>query len=214
MRKHQLIHPAKAQDLQAGPSEIDVDYMTRINTALHESAMESKQHRTVTAPKMPTPPSQLSYKALTPKAAPLPPSLSLQRGGGHGRTGASPAAAASPAYSSRRASRASVFKSINQEGQITNLSTPLGSDRSAVEEMKGGAGSKPGSKRSTPRNKADGTPVGSKHTSPSGSKQVSPAASKHPSPGQSPKGRPSPKIGVSPAGSHRSTPKNSSPTSR
>lgn len=178
-------------------SEVDTAYLTRLNTALHESAAGSKQRKATTAPKMPTPPSQLSYKAMTPKAAPLPPSLSLRREGGHGRTDVQATTAASPAYSSRRASRASVFKSINADGHISKLSTPNGSEKGATDPANSPKrGSKPASTRTTPR--------GSKTNTPGGSKNPSPKA------GQSPKG-PSPKGGASPAGSHRSTPKNSSP---
>ncbi|XP_067941284.1 uncharacterized protein [Watersipora subatra] len=194
VRKHQLIHPAKAQDLQATQNDTDSVYLSRLHNALHESAGESKQRTARTAPKLPTPRSQLSYKAMTPKAAPLPPSLSMQRQG-HGRGGPAQASGSSPEAESRRASRNSVFRSIIQDGNRVSTSA---SDGKADGGEKKGVGSKGVSTKSTPK--------GSKGNTPAGSKTASPKIGQSPKLGPSPKVGQSPKGGLSPA-SRRSTPK-------
>ena len=163
-----------------------------MTTALHESAVESKQRQTVTA-KLPTPRSQQSYKALSPKAPPLPPSLAMRRDG-HGRSDAEAAPTnASPGYNSRKASRASVFKSITQDGNVSRLSTPAGSDKAAAAVKKS---SKPGSTRTTPRGSKTNTPLGSKAGTPK--IRQSPLTSQSPKAGQSPQTRPSPQAVPSP----------------
>jgi len=212
VRRHQLIYPAKVQDLQVAQSEADTaDYLTRLNTALQSTVAGSKQQQTT---KMPTPPSQLSYKALTPKAAPLPPSLALTRHGGHGRSDIQAAKSTDSGANSRRASRASVFKSINADGKISRLSTPVSvSDQQNSDSL------------STTRRKASmaqkGTPRGSRSSIPAqtGSKTSSKKNSRSSSANQSPAlnspatGQ-SPKLANSPKASPKGTPSpagNSSP---
>lgn len=182
MRRHQLIHPAKVQDLQIEPGQPDMDYLAQLNSALHESAMGSKQQRRTIPSKMPTPASQLSYKPLTPKAAPLPPGLGLTRDG-HGKSDpARSKVGVSPAYSSRHASRASAFKNITAEGKISRLSTPNSSNQQN--------GAEPTSDRSQ---HSTGASNNGKPEQQGSSKKSSPKAS------------PSPKAGPSPARSRHPT---------
>ena len=199
-------------------NEPDTAYQTRLNTALHESALGSKQHtvpppaKRLTPPsKMPTPSSQLSYKPITPKADPLPAGMGLQRDAGQGRSGnltpkntsPSKTPAKSPGannYSSRHASRASMFKHIT-DGQASREPTPQESTNQAEPTTNG---------------RVSNTSRGSKKASPTFSDKKSPSLKKT-TPSPKPLDgtpRQSPKVnGASAAGSQKSTPRKSHPAS-
>lgn len=218
-RRHQLILPAKVQDLQVIESEPDTAYQTRLNTALHESALGSKQLTVPPPPKRLTPPSkhstprsQLSYKAISPKADPLPPGLGLQRDAGQGRSGfmtpkntsPSKTPAKSPGannYSSRHASRASMFKHIT-DGQASREPTPQETSNQPEPTTNG---------------RVSNTSRGSKKASPALSVKQSPSPKQKTTPSPKPLDgtpRQSPKInGASAAGSQKSTPRKSQPAS-
>lgn len=79
-RKVQLIQPARLQDLELAKQDTESLYESRLATAAApRQPVKPSRQRTGNSSNMLTPNSQLSYKAMTPRADRLPSSLTLQK---------------------------------------------------------------------------------------------------------------------------------------
>lgn len=84
-RRHQLIQPARGHEATIDDNPVPESlFPSRLNTALTN---QSESRRKPNEPsKLTTPTSQLSYKAMTPRAERPLDGFTLQRDGGHGRS--------------------------------------------------------------------------------------------------------------------------------